>query len=242
MVGSLFKADRLTPAFFSKKRIPGIVLLITMCTISLLAACGNAGNDGDGAAGSVAIDGEVLQQLNELEERVKNFIPSKEHDLFAIAAINEAISAAKNGSFGAGAILVNNETNEILYRGQNKVFLEFRSDLHAEMDLLNTFEIQNKSNSRYLLRNITLFSSLESCPMCLCRIITSGVQNVYHLADDFGGGMVHLFDQLPPVWRDISEGRIYKKAECYEELSEIAEKVFLLTADLDNKLKARDLL
>ena len=176
--------------------------------------------------------------LNELEERVINFIPSRKHDVFAIAVINEAISAAKNGSFGVGAVLVDNETNEILSRGQNKVFLEFRSDLHAEMDLLNTFETQNKSNSRDLLKNITLFSSLESCPMCLCRIITSGVQAVYHLADDFGGGMVHLYDQLPPVWRDISHGRTFKKADCSEELYEIAEKVFLLTADLDNKIKS----
>ena len=212
-------------------------IFLAGCVAALFTACGNNDNARD-KAGNVAVDKEILQQLNELEERVLNFIPSEKHDVFAIAVISEAISAAKNGSYGVGAVLVNNETNEIVYRGQNKVFIEFRSDLHAEMDLLNTFEIQNKGNSRDLLGNITLFSSLESCPMCLCRIITSGVQEVYHLADDFGGGMVHLYDQLPPVWKDISEGRTFKKAECSEELSEIAEKVFLLTADLDNKLKS----
>ena len=73
--------------------------------------------------------------------------------------------------------------------------------------------------------------------MCLCRIITAGVMEVYHIADDFGGGMVHIYNQLPPVWQDISKGRVYKKANCSDDLSIIAEQVFLLTADLDNKLK-----
>lgn len=180
---------------------------------------------------------EILDKLNEIENTLQHFIPVKKHDVFALEVVKDAITAAKKGSFGVGAILVNNETNEIMYRGQNKVFSESRSDLHAEMDLLNNFEIQNKSNSRELLKKFTLYSSLESCPMCLCRIITSGVLEVYHIADDLGGGMVHLYNQLPPVWKEISKGRIFEKAECSSELSEIAEQVFLLTADLDNKLK-----
>jgi len=49
--------------------------------------------------------------------------------------------------------------------------------------------------------------------------------------------MVHLYDQLPVVWQEISKGRIFKKAECSDELSAIAEQVFLLTVDLDEKLK-----
>jgi len=57
------------------------------------------------------------------------------------------------------------------------------------------------------------------------------------MADDKGGGMVHLYDKLPPVWQEISKGRIFKKADCSDDLSEIAEQVFLLTVGLDNKLK-----
>jgi len=177
------------------------------------------------------------ERLQELESKVLNHVPSKKHDVFALETIKEAISAAKSGTFGVGAILVDNETNEIMYRGQNKVFSESRSDLHAEMDLLNNFEAQHKNKSRDLLKKFTLFTSLESCPMCLCRIITAGVMEVYHIADDFGGGMVHLYNQLPPVWQEISKGRIYKKADCSDDLSVIAEQVFLLTVDLDSKLK-----
>lgn len=183
---------------------------------------------------------KITKQLQELEGKILNFVPSKEHDVFAAEAIKEAISAAKSGTFGVGAILVHNATNTIMYRGQNKVFSESRSDLHAEMDVLNLFEAEHKEKSRERIKEFTLFTSLESCPMCLCRIITSGLMEVYHVADDMGGGMVHLYDSLPPVWQDISKGRKFQKAECSEELSVIAEQAFILTVDLDRKLAETD--
>ena len=177
-----------------------------------------------------------VKTLKEIENEILNYSPIKKHDFFAIEVIKEALNAAKNGNFGVGAILVNDETNEILYRGQNKVFSEFRSDLHAEMDLLNNFEMQNKKESRELIKKLTLYTSLESCPMCLCRIITSGIIKIYHIADDLCGGMVHLYNQLPTVWQEISNGRIYQKADCADELSILAEQVFLLTMNLNDKL------
>jgi len=180
---------------------------------------------------------EKNEKLKELEAKIKSYVPVKKHDEFALEAVKEAINAAKSGTFGVGAILVNNETKEIMYRGQNKVFSESRSDLHAEMDLLNNFENKNKEKSRDMLKGFTMYTSLESCPMCLCRIITSGLIEVYHVADDSGGGMVHLYNQLPPVWKDISQGRTFKKADCSDDLAAISEQVFLLTVDLDNKLK-----
>ena len=91
------------------------------------------------------------------------------------------------------------------------------------MDVLNTFEEKTKTRARECLGGYTMYSSLESCPMCLFRIITSGLTEVYHVVDDKGGGMVHLYDQLPPFWKDISKGRIFKKAECSDDLTEIAE-------------------
>jgi len=178
--------------------------------------------------------GEI--SLKELRERVSKFTPSKKHDVYALEAIKEALVAAENGNFGVGAVLVNEETGEIAYRGQNKVFSQNRSDLHAEMDLMNGFEAANKEKSGELIKKMILFSSLESCPMCLCRLITSGVPKVYHMADDIIGGMVHLYEKLPPVWQEISEGRTYEKADCSEELSEIAEQIFLATVKLNEKL------
>ncbi|MDR0431146.1 MAG: hypothetical protein LBH58_11795, partial [Tannerellaceae bacterium] len=86
--------------------------------------------------------------LQELESKITNYVSSQKDDAFVLEAIKAAISAAKSGNFGVGAVLVDNETGEIVCRGQNKVFSESRSDWHAEMDLLNTFETENKSKSR----------------------------------------------------------------------------------------------
>jgi len=174
--------------------------------------------------------------LSILKEKIQGFVSSKPDDAYALEAIKEAIVAAESGNFGVGAILVDNQTGEIVCRGNNKVFSQNRSDLHAEMDLLNTFETENGSKSRELLKQMTLYTSLESCPMCLCRIITSGVPRVFHTADDDRGGMVHLYRQLPQTWQEISADRVFEKADCSEELSEIAFRVFLATADLDNQL------
>ena len=177
-----------------------------------------------------------IADVNVLKEKVMSFVPSRPDDVFAIETIKEAICSAESGSFGVGAILVDEKTNQIVCRGQNRVFSQHRSDLHAEMDLLNTFETHNGSKSRQLLRSLTLYSSLESCPMCLCRIITSGILKVYHIADDTRGGMVHLYNQLPPIWQEISRNRVFRKADCCGELSELALQAFLVTADLDNQL------
>ena len=174
--------------------------------------------------------------LYNLKERFSGFIPSSQNDFFALETIREAISSAESGSFGVGAILVDDKTSEIVCRGKNKVFTQYRSDLHAEMDLLNKFESQHGSKSRELLKHMSLYTSLESCPMCLCRIITSGVSKVYHIADDERGGMVHLYTKLPDSWQEISADRIFEKAVCSQDLSELAFQVFLLTADLDRRL------
>ena len=174
--------------------------------------------------------------LNTLKEKVLNFTPSRPHDIFAIEAIKEALEAAEKGSFGVGAILMDEKSGEIICRGQNEVFTKHRSDFHAEMTLLNRFEAQHGSKSRELLKKLVLFTSLESCPMCLCRIITSGVSKVYHIADDDRGGMVQRHSSLPPTWQEISSNRLYVKSDCSAELSEYAMQVFLLTVDLDKHL------
>jgi len=181
-----------------------------------------------------------MEKLKELEMRLEKFVPQKAHDEYALEAVKEAMKAAKNGTYGVGAVLVHDEVGIVMFRGHNKVFSEQRSDLHAEMDVLNTFERIYKEKGRENIKDFTMFSSLESCPMCLCRIITSGLDTVYHIADDKVGGMVHLYDNLPPVWKELSEGRTFEKANCSDELSAISEQIFQLTVDLDNKLRTPD--
>lgn len=175
--------------------------------------------------------------IKDIKEKLENFIASKENDVFSIEAIKEAICSAESGNYGIGAVLVDESTNKILERGHNKIFTEYRSDFHAEMDLLNKFETKNGKNSRSLLKNLTLYTSLEPCPMCLCRIITSGVSKIFYIANDIKGGMVHLHNQLPITWQEISKNRTFQKSDCSKELSKLSFQIYDLTSYLDQQLK-----
>ncbi|MGA9187463.1 MAG: hypothetical protein WB014_02600 [Methanosarcina sp.] len=47
----------------------------------------------------------------------------------------------------------------------------FRSDLHAEMVTVNYFEKENPQITT--LKEYAFYTSLESCPMCLVRLISA---------------------------------------------------------------------
>jgi len=97
----------------------------------------------------------------------------------ATIVLEEALAAAREGIFGIGACLVRKETVEVILRGQKKAYKPyFRSDLHAEMDVLTKHEASIKGSGPEM-DGLILFSSIEPCPMCLTRIITSGIQVAY---------------------------------------------------------------
>ena len=125
---------------------------------------------------------EDSAELDELEQRLKAITPEKPHDKYVIASIEEALAAAREGNFGVGAVIVDPQ-GEIVERGHNHVFHpHFRSDIHAEMDTMNKFEDNNQDVTS--MRDYMLFTSLEPCPMCLTRLITSGIGKVYQAAPD----------------------------------------------------------
>ncbi|MBI4336766.1 MAG: nucleoside deaminase [Chloroflexi bacterium] len=165
--------------------------------------------------------------------------PQYPHDTYVIEALREAIASAKEGNFGVGAVLVD-PSGSIIERGRNRVFYpQFRSDLHAEMDLMTRVEKQAGSASRWP-SGLALFSSLEPCPMCLTRLITSGVGKVYYAARDERGGMVSRLHLMPPEWQELAEGRQFGFADCSPHLRDLAWRVFETTVTVnDQRLKER---
>lgn len=170
---------------------------------------------------------QAKESLKKLEERVESLTPEYPDDTFVLATLEEAIAAAKEGNFGVGAVLVNTD-GEIIQRGHNHVFNpHFRSDLHAEMDVMTKFEERFRNVKS--LKGYTLYTSLEPCPMCLTRLITSGVSRVYHAAPDKDSGM--RLQNLTPVWVQLAGEQEFAPARCSPELSDIALQVFLVTAN-----------
>jgi cytosine deaminase len=184
---------------------------------------------------------DIANGLERLERRIKAAFAAPEgpsHDRFILMTLTEALTSAKEGNFGVGAVLVADD-GEVIQKGRNRVFSPFfRSDRHAEMDVLTSFEERFKSTRT--LGDAVLFSSLEPCPMCLTRLITCGVGKVYYGARDEPGGMVTRMADLPPEWIHLAEGRIFVMADCSPELSRLALDVFQATVDRnDQRLKER---
>ena len=182
----------------------------------------------------------VKKPLDKFKDRIDKLVPDKNypHDPFVIITLQEAIRAALEGNFGVGAVLIHNR-KEIVQRGHNRVFSpHFRSDMHAEMDVMTKFEEGHKDIES--MDGYTLFSSIEPCPMCLGRLITSGVGKVYYAAIDQEGGMANRLAYMPSEWRELAERQDFGLADCSPELSEIALRVFMETVEKnDNRLRQR---
>jgi len=176
--------------------------------------------------------------VNRIEAELSEFTgaPRNPDDPFVVASIREAIAGSRGGSGGIGACLVREATGEIVELGHNRQYSpHFRSDLHAEMDLLDRYEDRVRTsrsslgpgvNPRQMYQGLVLYSSLEPCPMCTARIINTGITRVLFAAPDPEGGMALRIDALPPFWRDLAAGTTFALARNSPRLTEMAATLF----------------
>jgi tRNA(adenine34) deaminase len=183
-------------------------------------------------SGSVSANSK---KLNAIENRINEFAVNSDFsdDVYGLIVVKQALRSLKNGSGGIGACLVNSVSGKVVEYGRNRQFSShFRSDMHAEMDLLNRYEDRMKKrrmgkgyNPREC-KDLILVTSVEPCPMCLTRIINSGIKTVLYLVEDKDGGMATRIDCLPPFWKEFAEDREFRYADCSPELRQIAHDLF----------------
>jgi hypothetical protein len=83
----------------------------------------------------------------------------------------------------------------------------------------------------------TLFTTLEPCPMCYTRILTSGLKTVFFAVEDTAAGMVTLManlkDEYRPLWKILAEsdGRRFDLALISQEARQLAWDMFACTKD-----------
>ncbi|HWQ19166.1 MAG TPA: nucleoside deaminase [Methanotrichaceae archaeon] len=218
-------------------------VLLLIILVFLLASGSQAAAIGLNGSGSEALvqAGYDNSTLDEAEQALNGYTPDPAYpdDPFVIDALKEALAAAREGNYGVGACLVAESNGTTVDRGHNQVFYPyFRSDMHAEMDVLDRYEDRMRSPSSRV-DGLTLYLTLEPSPMGLSRILASGVRKVRYVVPDSEGGMLHLMNNMPPVWRELAEGKDYAQAKCSPELKDLASKIFLLSRQrLDERLKA----
>ena len=181
-----------------------------------------------------------LIELSEIEKQVNAFVPDPVYpdDPFILVTLKEAIAGSREENGGIGACLVREATGEVVERGHNRQFEPYyRSDLHAEMDLLNRYEERIKARrpggrgvpstaEMRKMAGLVLYTSVEPCPMCLTRIINTGLKKVLYAASDETGGMAQKISDLPPFWQNMAKNNVYQTAKCSPELAAIAKRLF----------------
>ena len=181
---------------------------------------------------------EILKKIDSKNENVikwKNwlseyrFLPGHSDEPYAWFSVVLALKSVDSGNYGVGSILVD-AGGKVISMGHNLVYSpHFRSDLHGEMVALNLFE--NEHPEITTLEGYTLYTSLESCPMCLVRLISSRINAILHVSPDPRAGMVGMINFLPPLWRELSTRQTFARAACSEELSKAALEIMLINAE-----------
>ncbi|MCL6414657.1 deaminase [Aestuariirhabdus sp. Z084] len=144
--------------------------------------------------------------LSDIQERLQQQLAEDHRDQLAHRVCELALSARQSGNYGVGALICRD--HEILFEASNAVFEPTRnSAAHAEMLLLDLWE-QAVAKGEYppeATAQLTLVCSLEPCPMCLSRLLMSGIRRICYLVEDKPGGMVSRARDLPPAFRNLMQ-------------------------------------
>ncbi len=162
--------------------------------------------------------------------------PAQPDEVFAKAAVVQALRGVLTGGYGIGAVLVDSQ-GKLIHGAHNAQLQQGRSDLHAEMNLLTEFETwprfkkyQSKANftgggSTIYTEPLMLYTSTEPCPMCFIRVAIVGVETRYVSAgpDD---GMNARAASLPPFWYQLSQKHTVRPAKNSSVLQQLAHCLF----------------
>lgn len=165
---------------------------------------------------------ESCPELDNLRLRVAAFRVEYENspDKWPFLCCELALSALEEGNYGVGAVLVDSN-GQVLSQSSNQVFSpRFDSSAHAEMKVLDDFEANYPDYAHR--ESLTLYVSLEPCPMCCARILASGIGTVVFMCRDQDGGMMSQCNKLPKAWVNISQLIEIKEYKGEKELVALA--------------------
>jgi|SRR5579884_768178 len=178
--------------------------------------------------------------ISHWREFLADYQPLAQHpdDAYAWLTCALALEGVASDNFGVGAILVD-AGGQVVAQGHNQVFHPyFRSDRHAEMVVLDSWE-----DGRPQVPWpgwLTLFTSVESCPMCLVRLACADVGRVLFVAEDAIGGMVQRMDSLPPAWLALARTKTFAQAQCSPEVAHAAGQIFQINLqELNARLRRK---
>lgn len=154
---------------------------------------------------------------------MKAAFPEKDENYMRVA-LEEARKAAEAGDVPVGAVLVENDTGEILTRGCNTREVMQTALGHAE---INTINEACTALGTWRLTNCTLYVTLEPCPMCAGAILHARIPRiVFGCFDPVAGAMGSIWAlHKHPVENKHTKVEVgCLEEECREVLQEFFRK------------------
>ena len=125
-------------------------------------------------------------------------------------ALAAAQAAAEAGEAPVGAVVVDPETGEVVATGANASIAGCDPTAHAEVVALRA---AGALRGNHRLTGLSLYVTLEPCPMCAGAISHARIGRlVYGASDPKGGGVAHgarVFDHPQCHWRPAVEGGVF---------------------------------
>lgn len=136
---------------------------------------------------------ETLRQINLRPAEIMEH-DRLNHKIFMEAALEEAAKAGLEDEVPIGAVAVGD--GEIIAREHNRTIQLNDPTAHAEILLLKKAA---SHAGNYRLPDITVYVTVEPCPMCAGALIQARIKKlVFGTADIKGGGVVSRFNILEP--------------------------------------------
>lgn len=117
-------------------------------------------------------------------------------DDFMRLALEEAEAATRKGNWPIGCVIVLD--GQVIAKAHNLVYSSESRLAHAELIALEAAQPQIFRR----LREATLYTTYEPCPMCLGACLNARLKKVVYGVDLNDSGATHLIDHLPQLYKD----------------------------------------
>lgn len=107
------------------------------------------------------------------------------HEHFMREALKQARLALQKGEVPIGAVVV--YKNQVISKGYNQTEMLRDPTAHAEMIAMtqaSSVLSENKQDHRGSLEGVTVYSTLEPCPMCAGALVLNKAPNLVYAAKD----------------------------------------------------------
>ena len=144
----------------------------------------------------------------------------KNDEYYMELALMEAKKAYDLDEVPIGAVIVNNDTHDVVATAHN--LKELNNDVSAHAEILAIQKASKKENN-WRLENHTIYVTLEPCTMCASAILQSRMQRVVFAIQEpnFGG-----FGGLIDLTKNFNSKITVTSGVCSKETKDLLAKFF----------------